>query len=254
VTDERVEFRNARGPNLVGDLSPGGDACVVLCHGFTGDRHEDGRFDITARALNEDGFTVLTFDFSGSGESDDLPITVAGEVEDLRAALAFVRDRGAQQVAVLGLSLGAEVAAHVAADEKIGALVFWAPVTAPSPDPTVWYSREQLDELERTGLITWGKDVGPRRHVVIDGRHLDERRSLDRRALLGGIRTPVLIVHGSRDDLVPLEWSRTALPLLPAGSELRIVRGAGHVFHKQLRRFIRPTRQWFRAWQYAAGR
>jgi fermentation-respiration switch protein FrsA (DUF1100 family) len=89
---------------------------------------------------------------------------------------------------------------------------------------------------------------------VIDGRHLDERRSLDRRALLGGIRTPVLIVHGSRDDLVPLEWSRTALPLLPAGSELRIVRGADHVFHKQLRRFIRPTRQWFRAWQYAAGR
>ena len=254
MTAERVEFRNARGLTLVGDLSQGGNAAVVLCHGFTGDRHEDGRFDITARALNEDGFTVLTFDFAGSGESDDLPVTVAGEVEDLRAALAFVRDRGAQRVAVLGLSLGAEVAARVAADEPIEALVFWAPVTAPTDDPTVWYSREQLNELERTGLITWGKDTGPRRHVVIDGRHLDERRTLDRRALLGGIRTPVLIVHGSRDDLVPLEWSRTALPLLPRGSELRIVRGADHVFHKQLRRFIRPTRQWFRAWQYAAGR
>jgi pimeloyl-ACP methyl ester carboxylesterase len=254
VTAERVEFRNARGLKLVGDLSPGGIAAVVLCHGFTGDRHEDGRFDILAQALNDDGFIVLAFDFGGSGESDDVPVTVAGEVDDLKAALAFVRDRGAEQVAVLGLSLGAEVAARVAADEQIEALVFWAPVTAPSSDPTVWFSREQLDELERTGLITWGKDAGLRRHVVIDGRHLDERRSLDRRALLGGIRTPVLIVHGSRDDLVPLEWSRTALPLLPAGSELRIVRGADHVFHKQLRRFIRPTRQWFRAWQYAARR
>ncbi|MEX2554911.1 MAG: alpha/beta fold hydrolase [Actinomycetota bacterium] len=145
MTAERVEFRNARGLKLVGDLTPGGDAAVVLCHGFTGDRHEDGRFDIAARALNKDGFTVLTFDFAGSGESDDLPITVAGEVEDLRAALAFVRDRGAEQVAVLGLSLGAEVAAHVAADEQIDALVFWAPVTAPSSDRTVWYSRVQLE-------------------------------------------------------------------------------------------------------------
>lgn len=254
MTTERVEFRNARGLRLVGDLWPGGKAAVVLCHGFTGDRHEDGRFDTLARALNDEAFTVLAFDFGGSGESDDVPITVAGEVDDLGAALAFIRDGGAEQVAVLGLSLGAEVAARVAAADQIDALVFWAPVTAPMADPTVWYSREQLDELERTGLITWGKDTGPRRHIVIDGRHLEERRSLDRQALLGGIRTPVLIVHGSRDDLVPLEWSRTAMPLLPAHSRLRVVRGADHVFHKYLPKFIRHTHHWLHAWQDVFGR
>lgn len=246
---ERVAFRNARGLSLAGDLWTGGKAAVVLCHGFTGDRHEDGRFDALARALNEDGFTVLAFDFGGSGESDDVPITVAGENDDLKAALAFVRERGADRVAVVGLSLGALVAAHVAAHEPIDALVFWAPVSAPMADPTVWYSREQLDELERTGLITWGKDTGPRRHLVIDGRHLDERRNLDRRTLLAAIRTPVLILHGSRDDLVPLEWSRTAVRMLPKGSKLKVIRGADHVFTRQVTKFIRPTRQWLRAWQ-----
>lgn len=251
---ERVEFRSARGLRLVGDLWPGGRAAVVLCHGFTGDRHEGGRFDTLAKALNDDAFTVLSFDFGGSGESDDAPLTVEGEVDDLKAALAFVRARGAEQVAVVGLSLGALVTAHAAADERIDALVFWAPVTAAMADPTVWYSRDQLEELERTGRITWGKDAGPRRHIVIDGRHLEERRSLDQRTLLAAVPTPVLIVHGSRDDLVPLDWSRAALPLLPDGSRLEVVRGADHVFHRYLPKFVRHTRRWFRAWQDATGR
>lgn len=251
---ERVEFLNARGLRLVGDLWPGGKAAVVLCHGFTGDRHEDGRFDHLARALNEDAFTVLAFDFAGSGESDDVPLSVDGEVADLRAALAFVRDRGADVVAVVGLSLGALVAGLVAREGQIDALVFWAPVTASMVDPTTWYSREQLEELQRTGLITWGKETGPRRHVVIDGRHLEERRAVDQGTVLAGIPVPVLIVHGARDDLVPVGDSRRALSLLPAGSRLKIVRGADHVFHKQLPRFVGHTRRWLHAWQDVPGR
>ena len=242
---QRVEFRNASGLRLVGDLRPGGPAAVVLAHGFTGDRHEEGRLAAAADALNADGYTVLGFDFAGSGESDDTPITSEGEVADMRAALAFVRERGAAAVGVLGLSLGALVAAR-AWDPGVATMVFWAPVTDAMPRPEVWFSREQLDELARTGLITWGKDTGPRRHLIIDGRHLEERRTLDQRALLGALRCPILILHGARDDLVPVEGSRRALPLLPEGSRLKIVRGADHVFHRQLPVFIRHTRRWFR--------
>lgn len=239
-----VWFRSPRGVRIVGDLWTGGPSTVVLAHGFTGDRHEGGRFDVTAEALNRDGLTVLAFDFAGSGESEDVPLTVGGETDDLRAALRFLRERGAGKIGVLGLSLGALVAAR-ARDEGVRTMVFWAPVTAPMPDPTIWYSREQLEERDRTGLITWGTDAGPRRHVVIDGSHLEERRSLDQRELLSSVRCPVLILHGSRDELVPLEGSRAAVPLLPKGSTLKVVRGAGHVVTRQLPTFIRHTRRWF---------
>ncbi len=249
VAAERVEFRNARGLSLAGGLHRGGRFGVALCHGFTGDRHEDGRFDRLAAALNDDGLTVLAFDFAGSGESDDEPLTVEGEVGDLKAALGFIRERGVEHVAVVGLSLGALVAARAAAEEEIGALVFWAPVTAAMHDPTTIYSSEQLDELERTGRITWGKDAGPRRHIVIDGRHLDERRAVDQPALLAGIRVPVLILHGSRDDLVPLADSRNAIRLLPRGSRLKVIRGADHAFHEQLPRFIDRSRGWLAEWE-----
>ena len=254
MAPEPVAFESGRGLKLIGDRYPGGPSAIVLCHGFTGDRHEEGRLDETARALNEDGFTVLTFDFGGSGESDDAPITIEGETEDLLAALAFTREQDAERVGILGLSYGAWVACRAAAVTPIDAFVFWAPFVTAVADPTVWYSNEQLDELDRTGLMTWGKDAGPRRHVVIAGRHLEEVRRLDQRALLGAITHPVLVLHGNKDDIVPLAASRKAMRLLPKGSKLRVVRGADHVFHAQLPTFIEHTRRWFRAWQDAAGR
>lgn len=254
MTVERVTFANARGLNLVGDLRARGPDAIVIAHGFTGDRHEDGRLDRAAEALNSDGFTTLSFDFAGSGESDDAPITLSAEVEDLRTALAFVRGRGATRVGVLAFSLGALVTARVCATDVIDAAVFWSPVSAPMPEPTVWYSAEQIDELQRTGFITWGKDDGPRRHLVIDGAHLEERRHFDRASVMSAIQCPVLVLHGSRDEIVPAGDSRSLMSLLKPDSRLKVVRGAGHVYGARLGTFIRHTRRWFRAWQDAAGR
>lgn len=254
MTVERVTFANALGLKLVGDLRSAGSDAIVIVHGFTGDRHEDGRLDRAAEVLHVDGFTTLTFDFAGSGESDDVPITLSGEVEDLRVALAFVRERGATRVGVLAFSLGALVTARTCATDVIDAGVFWSPVSAPMSDPTKWYSREQLDELERTGSISWGKDAGPRRMLTIDGRHLEERRSFDRPTVIRAIPCPVLVLHGSRDEIVPTDDSRTLMPLLKPGSQLKIVRGTGHVYGRRLGTFLRHTRRWFRAWQDAAGR
>lgn len=245
MSPERVSFRNPRGLNLVGDLYPGGSSAIVVAHGFTGDRHEDGRLDAAARALHRDGYTVVAFDFAGSGESDDDPVTIEGEADDMRGALSFLRDRGAGDVGVLGFSLGA-VAAVRAAGDNARTMVFWAPVTASLARPENMYSWEQLHELERTGRITWGKDAGPRRDIVIDGRHLEERRSLDQAELLGRLRCPVLILHGSRDEIVPLDDSRSAATMLPPGSRLKVVRGAGHASNARLGAFIRLTRRWFR--------
>lgn len=82
---ERVEFENSRGLTLVGDyLQADSDAGIVMAHGFTGDRTEWDYFDQVAEYLNDSGYNVLKFDFSGSGESDDEPITIGNQVEDLK--------------------------------------------------------------------------------------------------------------------------------------------------------------------------
>ena len=48
-----------------------------------------------------------------------------------------------------------------------------------------------------------------------------------RRARLGAIKTPTLVVHGSHDPLVPLRGGKETARLIP-GAELLIVAGMGH--------------------------
>ncbi|HXF27114.1 MAG TPA: alpha/beta fold hydrolase, partial [Bryobacteraceae bacterium] len=102
-----VEFRNSRGLRLRGDLLRGGtESMVVMAHGFTSDRRSRGCFGRLANALAEDGHNSLRFDFSGCGESDDDTLTMAKQVDDLQAALAFVESEGFRHIALYGHSLG----------------------------------------------------------------------------------------------------------------------------------------------------
>jgi pimeloyl-ACP methyl ester carboxylesterase len=67
------------------------------------------------------GFTVLTFDFRGYGESegDKEPPLID---RDLAAAVAALRSRGAQQVAVVGASMGGTAALKAAARLSLAAV------------------------------------------------------------------------------------------------------------------------------------
>jgi pimeloyl-ACP methyl ester carboxylesterase len=77
-TSRKVKFNSFDGVELSGTFYPklGGskdrDACVLLLHNFDrvkgGNSHQDG-WDHLAEELQKDGYTVLSFDFRGFGES-----------------------------------------------------------------------------------------------------------------------------------------------------------------------------------------
>ena len=88
---------------------------VVLLHRFSEDQRS--WFDF-ARDLQELGLSVLTLDFRGHGSS-------AGEKDpgvidcDVRAALAFARERGFNRIVLVGASMGGTAAIVVAAEEPV---------------------------------------------------------------------------------------------------------------------------------------
>jgi alpha-beta hydrolase superfamily lysophospholipase len=55
-------------------------------------------------------------------------------VEDARAALAVARESGAEEVALLGFSMGGAVAVHVAADSAVSTVIALAPWLYPELD------------------------------------------------------------------------------------------------------------------------
>ena len=104
---KQITFQNARRKNLAGDFyKADSNKVIIMMHGFTGDKSEHGRFDKAADALYNNGYNVLNFDFSGSGESDDDFISVAREVDDLKYAINDIKNRGLKKIGLFGHSLG----------------------------------------------------------------------------------------------------------------------------------------------------
>lgn len=173
-----------------------GDQVILILHGHGGNRASET--DITlARPLVRHNYDVLMFDFRGHGESGDAPVSVGEhEVRDLAGAVRYLKTRGVQQVGVIGMSMGADTALNAAPDQpELAALV----VDGPFADASVLLD---ADLPKRSGLPAWFNPGVILMGKLLYGIHLDENKPVNGLGRLG--TRPVLHVHGTLDDDIPL--------------------------------------------------
>jgi exosortase A-associated hydrolase 2 len=113
-----------------GDYSRGG---VVFCYPFAEERQEAHRVLVNfARILAENGFSVLRFDYRGTGDSHGEfgDYNLSTRTEDVLRAVEILKERaGVEKVALFGLRLGATIALLAARNLKhVELLILWAPV------------------------------------------------------------------------------------------------------------------------------
>ena len=179
-----------------------GAPVVLFFHGNAGDI--SGRTPI-ALGLIEEGFSVLLLEYRGYGGSDGSP-TEEGLYEDGRAGYDFALSRAGSpdRVVIHGRSMGGAVAARIAAEKEVGALIL---------------------ESAFTSLVDVGKAVYP----LIPSFLLTRLRGLyATQDAVRKVEAPVLIVHGTEDEIVPV---RMGLALLESASEPKEwygIEGAGH--------------------------
>jgi pimeloyl-ACP methyl ester carboxylesterase len=221
-----------------------GEAIIVMAHGFCSNRHSLGRFDELAGRFQGLGYDVLAFDFSGCGESDPDVLTAVHETEDLKAVIAYVREElGFQRVALHGHSLGGAICL-MAYDEGIETMVLTGtPTDAMHYDWLDHYGERRLEQLRATGTLK----IGP---WVLNQQSLLDFEQFDQTTLLSPVKCPVLLVHGgSSDDWEEQELlarSRRGINVLPAGSRLEIVDGAGHSFQHHMPELGALACGWYR--------
>ncbi|MGV8151447.1 MAG: alpha/beta hydrolase family protein [Candidatus Nanoarchaeia archaeon] len=246
---EKVVFKNSRDKKLVGDIHIGnkGYPTIIMCHGFTADRHENSMFDKIAYGINSSGFYILKFDFSGSGESEDDSLTIKKQVDDLNSAINYLEYNNLKVKGLFGHSLGGLVCLKTFKKE-IETLVLTAPVTNKKEDYAIKkFTKEQLQELSSSGYITKirPKEKYFREKIIIDKEIIHERETLNQKELLSKVSCPVLIIHGDKDLMVPLSDSMSAMKYLPKNSKLEIIKNQGHDFGKDLDYLINTTTNWF---------
>src|SRR5215218_7333186 len=205
---EEVWFRNAEGLKLYGwffrTAAQPAHATVVYAHGNGGNLSYCGW---VGESLAARGFDVLLFDYRGYGRSEGEAAGEGGLYADAEAAYDFLtKERGvpASQIALYGQSLGTAAVADVAARRECGALVLESGLSSAADMAAV--------------VMPWL----PR---FVRGL---TKNKLDTVSKLPGVRCPVLVVHGDRDELIPVAQGRTLFEAAPGPKRLVIVEGAGH--------------------------
>lgn len=201
---------------------------VLIVHGFSESSVGPQRLFVQiARRLVEAGAVVRAYDRLGQGVSDGEfeDITLRDEVEQVSSMIrAFAADRSAP-VHVVAHSLGAVEAAMAAAllSDHVAGLTLWSPAGVVVDDITVKHEIQgrPIDSVAQNG----GFDFGG---MWLGRAFFDDiRDGLDVYGAAAGYGGPVDVVHGTADQIVPLEYGRRYAELLPQAT-FTAVSGADH--------------------------
>ncbi len=208
------------------------EKCIILVHGFTGDKDTEGSSDIYPRladALAKKGFACLRFDCRGSGESDGRfeDMTIAGETSDLRVSIGYVKHRGFNKIGVLGSSHGGCITL-LGYENNIDCLVLWYPVIFPKETQGFEFMKENEAKLNRDGKIFYKERNGKKFHI---GKQMYiDRKNAEPFSKIKDIRCAILIVTGDKDSRVDKSQSERAFAAAKEPKSLEIIHGADHCF------------------------
>lgn len=240
---KKVIFKNSKGINLVSILNipkVKTSNAIAISHGFLADKNRT-RFIKLSNALGKLGFAVLRFDFSGCGESGKAPITIKNQVDDLKSAMAYLKKKGFSRISLIGHSLGGLVSLLVY-DNKIKTIVLLAPVTK-SQTPYIFRQNKFLQQVTEKGFLIYKKG---KNNFKIPMEYLIERRKINQKNILSKIKCPVLIVHGTKDDHIPLTHSKKAMKYLPKDSKLEIIKNGDHKLDRKFDEVMEICTNWFK--------
>jgi alpha-beta hydrolase superfamily lysophospholipase len=190
-------------------------AAIVLAHGSGADRSQ---LAPEARALVDDGFGVLAFDFPGHGESGGRVTYGRCETAALRAAVAFTAsqaDVDPERIGAIGLSSGAAILAVAAAEEsRLRSIVLVSPF-ADSEEQT------RADFAPRGRAVQWAA-LAVNRFYMRDGplRPIDAVGALNGRAML--------VVAAADDTVVPLWMTEKVYEAANAQKQILVLPSGGH--------------------------
>ena len=193
---------------------------VVIGHGVTGNK--DRPFVVAlAEALTCAGLSALRFSFSGNGASGGqfTESTITKEVEDLGAVIDALPGR---KICYVGHSMGAAVGVlRAAKDPRIQVLVSLAGMVH-----TREFAQREFGMVKPDEGFMWDDNACP-----LSRKYMDEMNRIDSVVNEAPkIKVPWLLVHGTEDDVVPLQDSKDILAKANDPKELVEIPGSNHVF------------------------
>ncbi|HEU4401275.1 MAG TPA: alpha/beta hydrolase [Candidatus Polarisedimenticolia bacterium] len=178
---------------------------LTLLH-FHGNAENIGDCLPLAALTRAAGYNLLLVDYRGYGGSQGQP-SERGIYRDGAAALGALRARSdvdPERIVVWGRSIGGAVAVHLAASDRVAGLILESSFSS---------ARDLL------------RDGG---HWLLYAASRFGSYRFDSARLIGRVAAPIVVIHGSDDDIAPLGLGRRLYDLAPGRKEFVVIEGGGH--------------------------
>jgi hypothetical protein len=217
------EIKNRHGERLDYTFHPGAPGTktiVVLGHGVTGNK--DRPFLVAlAEGLAAAGAPVLRFSFSGNGASGGrfVDSNISKEVEDLGSVLDALQG---WRIGYAGHSMGGAVGVlRAARDPRLAFLISLAGMVH-----TKAFAQREFGTVKPGDGCMWDDPNCP-----LSQAYMDDLTRIDTVVNEAPrIKVPWLLVHGTEDDVVPVQDSRDIFAKANQPKQLIELPGASHVF------------------------
>lgn len=165
---------------------------------FHGNAEDLGDLEPFLRALQGAGFAVMAFDYPGYGLSTGTPNekTVYAAARAVRRVLREELKVPAESTIVVGRSLGGGPAVQMATEERVGGLVLMSTFTSV--------------------------------YRVVTNRRVLPLDQFENERKLGQVRCPVLVMHGTADEVIPFGHGEALLAAANEPKRALFVPGARH--------------------------
>lgn len=211
---EEVWFETEDNIKLNGWFIPNkkSDTIIIVCHGYPFDKGNVLGF---APFLHEK-YNLFFFDFRAMGTSKGR-YTTAGylEVRDFNAAVDFVKNKGFEKIGAIGFSMGAATII-MAKNPDVKAIVA----------DSAYASLEKMVEQQYKIFSVFKKPFVFVTKLFVRLIGIDISKASPQKAIKE-IKVPVLLIHGRKDDQIPVENS-ILIHNANKETELWIIENANH--------------------------
>ena len=230
---EDFSLETASGVRISGEVtSPASSLrkAYILLHGFSSSKRNSLNEAIRPFLLDH-GYSVISFDFRGCGESSgDLgTTTLTSGLEELLSIHRFVaKNLEPVEISLIGSSFGGSVAVASTVEIEVKSVICKSPMLN-IPDAQIRArGAEAIKKWERDGYLHMERKSGP---VDLSFDYIRDARNYDLlSARYCDVATRYSIVQGDLDELAPIDHSRAFVAQCQNNRRIFEIAGAGHSF------------------------
>jgi uncharacterized protein len=247
--EQPTYFYNQQGEKIAGTLHlpKRPDGCgVVFGHCFTCSRNTRIIREICNELAARD-VLALRFDFSGNGQSEGefSASNYSKQITEMQTAAEVIAEKGARRIGLAGHSMGAVIAVLTAARTGTVKAVCALAGRLSGLKATHFFSKKQLKELEDTGRVSFNSRG---RSLQLSTEFFADAKQYDLPETVKSLQTPLLVIHGDADEIIPVQDAYLAKTLNPEYTELVVIPGADHMFSAEMHRSqtVKLVVKWFK--------